>query len=100
MGRACSTNGVKWNAHRILVRKPEDAGRSWTTEGSDFEPRWSQECSLFHVVHTGSAIHSISYPMGTGDPSPGVKLPEREADQSPPDSTEVKKMWIYTSTSQ
>jgi hypothetical protein len=29
---------------------------------------------------------------------PGVKLPGREADQSPPTSTEVKKMWIYTST--
>jgi hypothetical protein len=23
MGRACSTNGEKWNAYRILVRKPE-----------------------------------------------------------------------------
>jgi hypothetical protein len=30
--------------------------------------------------------------------SPGVKQPEREVDHSPPTSTEVKKMWIYTST--
>jgi hypothetical protein len=30
--------------------------------------------------------------------SPGVKGPGREADHSPPTSTEVKKMWIYTST--
>jgi hypothetical protein len=30
--------------------------------------------------------------------SPGVKLPGREADHSPPASAEVKKMWIYTST--
>jgi hypothetical protein len=29
--------------------------------------------------------------------SPGVKRPGREADQSPPTSAEVKKMWIYTS---
>jgi hypothetical protein len=29
---------------------------------------------------------------------PGVKRPAREADHSPPDSSEVKKMWIYTST--
>jgi hypothetical protein len=29
---------------------------------------------------------------------PGVKLPEREADHSPPANAEVKKMWIYTST--
>jgi hypothetical protein len=33
-----------------------------------------------------------------GDLSPGVKLPVREADSSPPTSAEVKKMWIYTST--
>jgi hypothetical protein len=29
---------------------------------------------------------------------PGVKLQGREADQSPPTSAEVNKMWIYTST--
>jgi hypothetical protein len=29
---------------------------------------------------------------------PGVKRPGREDDHSPPTSTEVKKMWIYTST--
>jgi hypothetical protein len=29
---------------------------------------------------------------------PGVKRPEREADQSPATTAEVKKMWIYTST--
>jgi hypothetical protein len=28
----------------------------------------------------------------------GEKRPEREADHSPPDSAEVKKMWISTST--
>jgi hypothetical protein len=31
--------------------------------------------------------------------SPGVKRPGREADHSPPTSAEVKKIWIYTSTS-
>jgi hypothetical protein len=30
--------------------------------------------------------------------SPGVKLPGREADRSPPTSAGVKKIWIYTST--
>jgi hypothetical protein len=30
--------------------------------------------------------------------SQGVKRPGREADHSPPASTEVKKMWIYTIT--
>jgi hypothetical protein len=31
--------------------------------------------------------------------SPGVKRPRREGDHSPPPSIEVKKIWIYTSTS-
>jgi hypothetical protein len=31
--------------------------------------------------------------------SPGVKRPGREADYTHPASAEVKKMWIYTSTS-
>jgi hypothetical protein len=31
--------------------------------------------------------------------SSGVKLPGREADHSPPATAEVKKMWIYISTS-
>jgi hypothetical protein len=30
---------------------------------------------------------------------PGLKRPGREVDHSPPTSAEVKKMWIYTSTS-
>jgi hypothetical protein len=30
--------------------------------------------------------------------SPGVKRPGREADHSTPASTEVKKIWLYTST--
>jgi hypothetical protein len=38
---------------------------------------------------------SVSYPMGTGGFSPGVKQLGREADHSPPTSAEVKKMWIY-----
>jgi hypothetical protein len=52
-----------------------------------------------HVVQTGSLVHSTSYTMGTAGSFPGVKRPGREADHSPPTSTEVKTMWIYTSTS-
>jgi hypothetical protein len=36
--------------------------------------------------------------MGTGGSFPGVKRPEREADYLPSTNAEVKKMWIYTST--
>jgi hypothetical protein len=58
-----------------------------------------QEFSLLHVVQTGSGVHPTSYPMSKGAFSLGVKRPRREADHSPPDSAEVRKMWIYTSTS-
>jgi hypothetical protein len=34
----------------------------------------------------------------SGALSPGVKRQGREADHSPPNIAEVKKMWIYTST--
>jgi hypothetical protein len=49
---------------------------------------------------TGSGVHPISHPMGTGGFFPGVKRPGPEADHSPPVRAEVKKMWIYTSTPQ
>jgi hypothetical protein len=52
-----------------------------------------------HVVQTGSGVHATSYPMGIGgNLSPGVKWPGREADQTPPTSAEVKKIWSHTST--
>jgi hypothetical protein len=34
----------------------------------------------------------------TGGSLPGLKRQGREADQSPPTSAEVNKIWIYTST--
>jgi hypothetical protein len=70
----------------------------WTTEGLEFESRWGQEFSLLHVVQTGSAVHSASYPMGTGGSFPWVKRPEREGDHSLSTSAEVKKTWVYTFT--
>jgi hypothetical protein len=68
------------------------------TEGSQFELRYGEEFSFLNVVQTGSVTHPASYPKGTGDLSPAVQWPGREADQSSPTSAEVKKMWIYTST--
>jgi hypothetical protein len=35
---------------------------------------------------------------GTGGYFPGGKAAGREADHSPPNSAEVKKMWIHTAT--
>jgi hypothetical protein len=51
-------------------------------------------------VSMGVVIHPASYPMGTSDSFPGVKLPGHEADHSPPSSAEVKNAWSYTSTHQ
>jgi hypothetical protein len=52
-----------------------------------------QEFSLLHVAQTGSEAHPASYPMDTGG-----SFPRHEADHSPPNSAEVKRMWVYTST--
>jgi hypothetical protein len=45
------------------------------------------------------ALRSTQPPLQwvPGDLSPEVKRPGREVDHSPPNSAEVKKMWIYTS---
>jgi hypothetical protein len=56
--------------------------------------------SLHHDVPTGSGAHPDSYPMVPGTLSLGVKRPGREADHSPPSSSEVKNAWNYTSTLQ
>jgi hypothetical protein len=45
-----------------------------------------------------SPLPSISYSVGIGGHSPGVKRPGREADHSFPTSVEVKNTWVYTST--
>jgi hypothetical protein len=46
------------------------------TEGSEFESRYGQECSLLHVSQTGSGTHPASYQMGTGGSFPGGKAAE------------------------
>jgi hypothetical protein len=51
--------------------------------------------SLLHNVQTGSGAHPATYTMVTGDT---CKQQGREADHSPPSSTEVKNAWSFTST--
>jgi hypothetical protein len=70
----------------------------WTAELSEVESWYGKDFCPLHVVKTGSRAHPTSYKMGTGALSSGVKRPVREADQSPPTSTEMKNTWIYTST--
>jgi hypothetical protein len=55
---------------------------------------------LHHRVQNGSGAHPASYPMGTRGSFPGVKLPGREADHSPPSSAEIKNARSYASTPQ
>jgi hypothetical protein len=57
-----------------------------------------RQYSFLHVVQTGSGVHLNSYYMVTGAFSPGLKRSGRETDNSSPNSAEVKKKWIYTST--
>jgi hypothetical protein len=38
----------------------------WSTEGSEFQFRKGQECSLLRVDQTDCGTHPASYPMGTG----------------------------------
>jgi hypothetical protein len=48
-------------------------------------------------LQTDTGAHPVSYPIGAGFYSRGVKRPGHEAYHSPPTSSEVKKTWIYTS---
>jgi hypothetical protein len=64
----------------------------WTIRGSRFRfPAGAGNFSLHHRVQNGSGAHPASYPIGTRGCFPGVKLPGREADHSPPSSAEVKE---------
>jgi hypothetical protein len=53
-------------------------------------PAGAKDFSSILCVQTGSEAHPASCTMGTGDPFPGGKArPGRDADHSPPSSTEV-----------
>jgi hypothetical protein len=53
-------------------------------------PTGARDFTLLHSVETGSGAHPSSLPVAIGSPSPGVKQPQREADTSPPSSSEVR----------
>jgi hypothetical protein len=65
---------------------------------STFDFRWKQQIFLFSIV-SRSFLWTNKLPIEwmQGAVSSVVKLPGREAEHSPPTSTEVKKMWICTS---
>jgi hypothetical protein len=80
----------------FIIRTGLWAERPWDR---GFIPRKSESFAVLHSFQTGSGAHPASYPMGTGGSFPsGVKRQGREADPSPPSSTEVMNTWIYTFT--
>jgi hypothetical protein len=59
-------------------------------------PAGAKDFSYNLFVQTGSGAHPASCTMGTGGPLPGGKArPGRDADHSPPSSTEVVNEEIY-----
>jgi hypothetical protein len=58
-------------------------------------PTGAGNFSLSHRVHTGTGVHTASYPRVL---SLEVKRPGREADNLPPASAEIKNEWSYTSS--
>jgi hypothetical protein len=58
-------------------------------------PVASRICSLY-VIHTAPRALQVSYPIGNGAASPGVKKPKLEDDHSHPRDVQVtttRKMW-------
>jgi hypothetical protein len=54
-------------------------------------PLGAKDFSYSLFLQTGSGDHPAYCRMGTGDPFPGAKArPGRDADHSPPSSTEVE----------
>jgi hypothetical protein len=74
--------------------------------GYGLDDRWVRSSSpgkvknFFSSTSSRPALGLIQPPIEwvPGAISPGVKRSGREGDHSSPTSTEVKKMWIYTST--
>jgi hypothetical protein len=54
-----------------------------------------RDFSLHHCVQTSSGINPVSYPVGTGTLSPGVKLLGHKADHSLPSNAEVNNVELY-----
>jgi hypothetical protein len=55
-----------------IAQSVQRLATGWTTKRSEFEFLYGQEFSFLHVVQTGSGVHPISYPMGTGGKAAGA----------------------------
>jgi hypothetical protein len=98
--------GIQWKVPRLVILLTSRTGTAqsvqrlltgWTTEGSEFESQYGQECSLFTSSRSDLRSFQLLIQWVLDAISSGVKRPGREADHSPPASAEVKKIWICTS---
>jgi hypothetical protein len=65
-------------------------------------PGGAENFSPLQRAKPDPGAHATSYPMGTGESSPMVKRPGREADHSPASSAEVKEcvdLYLHPNTS-
>jgi hypothetical protein len=86
--------------HSILQQEPGELSRysDWLRAGRSKGRSPGRVKNFLFSTSSRLAPRSIQpIQWVPGALSPGIKRPGREADHSPPDSTEVKKMWIYTS---
>jgi len=58
----------------------------------------TRDFSLLQNAKTVSGAHTASCSMGTGGSFSGVKRRERDVNQAPPSSAQLKNEWSYTST--
>jgi hypothetical protein len=96
-----------WYLHKIfpILFKSRDSSvgvaRGYRLDDRGFRIQFSagaENFSLHHRVQNGSAAHPVSFPMGSGPGALTLRLKRtgREADHSPPSSSEVKNAWGYT----
>jgi hypothetical protein len=91
--------GPRADLDAVVKRKIPSLCRYSNTRSSSLQPSAIQNRESLHQhLQTGSGAHPISYPIGTGVLSLGIKRPCR-ADHSSPSSAEIKNAWSYTSTS-
>jgi hypothetical protein len=64
--------------------------KSWINEELGSIPGKGKYFLTLHSLQTSSGTHPYSYLMRTGDVSPGVKRPERQADHTPRSNVDFK----------
>jgi hypothetical protein len=75
-------------------------GTGYGLEGRGLNLRQGQDFSFLHSIQTGSRAHPNFYSMDTGDLSPGIKRPGREAYRSSPCCVPVKNYRAITTLPQ